>query len=76
MEHLNYDFGDEKSDDFDEDALRDCKLCERCIVYGESFEAKPDTTEWIEWKLTDESWEDWRNANPEQVKTMKQYLKL
>lgn len=81
MNHLDYDYGDEESDDFDEDEfdedeLRDCQLCERCIAHDDPFEAKPDVKEWIEWKLTDESWEDWRIENPQQVETMKQYLKL
>lgn len=33
----------------------------------EGFTPKPDTAEWIEWKLTDESWQQWRNENPEEV---------
>ena len=30
--------------------------CERCEKGQPPFEATPDTREWIEWKLTDESW--------------------
>jgi len=31
------------------------------------FEPKPDIQEWIDWKLTDESWSKWRAENPEWV---------
>ena len=39
--------------------------CDRCIDEQPPFEATPDTREWIEWKLTDESWAAWRDENPE-----------
>src|SRR5581483_5191352 len=35
--------------------------CERCANDQPPFEATPDTREWIEWKLTDESWAAWRD---------------
>ena len=41
--------------------------CERCLEGKEPFEHKPDTKEWIEWKLTDPSWQQWRDENPEEV---------
>jgi hypothetical protein len=41
--------------------------CERCAAEKEPFDAKPDTREWIEWKLTDASWQEWRDENPEEV---------
>ncbi len=31
------------------------------------FTPKPDTPEWMRWKLEDESWEAWRQANPDAV---------
>lgn len=31
------------------------------------FEATPDTPEWMRWKLTHESWQAWREENPEEV---------
>lgn len=49
-------------------------LCERCSAQGESFEAKPDHPDWIEWKLNHESWSDWRQENPDQVNEMKTQL--
>ena len=45
--------------------------CERCIAGQPPFEATPDTREWIEWKLTDESWGRWRDENPAAVSAMK-----
>ena len=45
--------------------------CERCAEGKSPFEATPDTREWIEWKLTDESWAAWRDENPEAVSAMK-----
>ena len=30
----------------------------------------PDTAEWTEWKLTDESWEQWRRENADLVAQM------
>lgn len=38
-------------------------LCERCQNEQEPFEPKPDVEEWIQWQLTDESWEKWRKDN-------------
>ena len=44
------------------------QLCERCAKRRKAFEPKPDTPEWINWKLTDESWGPWREENPEFVR--------
>lgn len=41
--------------------------CERCFDSGEPFAPKPDSPEWLEWKLTDTSWEEWRNEYPDEV---------
>lgn len=45
--------------------------CERCLAGEPPFEPKPDVPEWINWKLTDESWAEWRESNPEKVASMK-----
>lgn len=45
--------------------------CEQCAAGKPPFEAAPDTREWIEWKLTDESWGPWRDQNPVAVSAMK-----
>ena len=39
-------------------------LCEECRHGRLPFKPTLDTPEWIEWKLTDESWADWRKENP------------
>ena len=45
--------------------------CERCAEEDPPFEPTPDTREWIEHKLTDESWAQWRDENPEAVSAMR-----
>lgn len=47
------------------------QLCERCFNNDEEpFKATPDHPQWIEWKLTDESWQQWRDENPEWVSSL------
>jgi hypothetical protein len=41
------------------------QLCERCQRGEPPFVPTADTTEWLTHKLTDESWQRWRNENPE-----------
>lgn len=36
----------------------------------EQAQPKPDTDEWVRHMLTDESWEAWRDENPEKVKVL------
>lgn len=43
------------------------QLCQRCTDGRKPFLAKPDHPEWIDWKLTDESWAEWRAENPAEV---------
>ena len=45
--------------------------CERCAKEEEPFDPTPDVPEWINHKLTDESWEQWRKENPEEVERLK-----
>lgn len=42
-------------------------VCGRCDKNRPPYEPTPDTTEWLRWKLTDESWERWRQENPAAV---------
>ena len=44
--------------------------CPRCYAYKPPYTPKLDLPEWIEWKLTDESWQQWRDENPEEVASM------
>lgn len=60
-EHLEYDERDDKA----------IQLCPACRAGEKPYEPKPDTDEWVKWKLTHESWEQWRNENPELVTAMK-----
>lgn len=46
-------------------------LCTKCYQgNGDTFTPKPDTLEWMRWKLTDESWAEWRADNPDEVQRM------
>lgn len=48
------------------------QLCARCGPKVRTpFKAKPDVATWIEHKLTDESWQKWRNENPAEVAEMR-----
>jgi hypothetical protein len=40
------------------------QVCERCAGGQQPFDPVPDTAEWLNWKLTDESWAEWRRQNP------------
>lgn len=46
------------------------QLCSRCDDGKEAFDPTPDHPKWIKWKLTDPSWEEWRQENPEEVTKM------
>jgi len=46
------------------------EVCEQCANFREPFPIKPDTQEWIDHMLTDESWAEWRENNPKKVKEM------
>lgn len=59
--HLRYGY---LADDTD-DGLP--QRCERCLSGADPFTATPDVPEWINHKLTDPSWQRWRDENPEQV---------
>lgn len=47
-------------------------LCDRCLEGGDPFTPTPDTEEWINHKLTDESWGPWRKENPTEVADMQE----
>jgi len=55
----------------DEDNVVLSNVCEKCANSLEPFKPKPDTKEWIDHKLTDESWSKWREENPEEVEKLK-----
>lgn len=70
-EHLAMRFVDP---DVDEDEPCRGQLCEACAAEQPSYTPKPDHPEWINWKLTDESWEEWRQHNPQAVEAMRAAL--
>ncbi len=49
--------------------------CESCCKRRKNdFLPTPDHPDWVKHKLTDESWQQWRDENPEEVKKMKEWL--
>jgi len=51
------------------------RYCKRCIRHRAPYKPKPEHPDWIKWKLTDKSWEEWRKNNPEEVIKLKNSLK-
>jgi hypothetical protein len=49
-------------------------LCSNCFDGKPPFEPKPDVAEWIRHKLTDESWSEWREENPQEVTDLRNKL--
>ena len=45
--------------------------CERCAADADPFDRTPDTAEWINHMLSDESWGEWRAANPDEEAAMR-----
>lgn len=41
--------------------------CERCAKKQEPFPLTPEHPDWIQHKLTDPSWQQWRDENPEAI---------
>jgi|ERR1700722_803042 len=58
--HLHYDV---QEDEEGKIRIRGKQVCMRCLMGEESFEMKPDRKEWINWKMTDWSWAEWRKEN-------------
>jgi hypothetical protein len=48
--------------------------CERCSARRAPFGKTPEHPAWIEWKLTDPSWQTWRDENPSEVATYRALL--
>ena len=47
------------------------QLCERCLNDKEVFNIKPEHPDFINFILTDDSWEQWRQDNSDTIKTYK-----
>lgn len=51
------------------------QLCQHCADRRrKKLTPSPDHPDWIDWKLTDESWQQWRDENPEEVAKMREAL--
>jgi len=51
------------------------QLCLHCKQEDcEEFKPKPDVNEWLQHKLTDESWQAWRDENPRDVTKIKKFI--
>lgn len=48
--------------------------CDRCLNAEEPYEPKPDTPEWVNWKLTDPSWGAWRMDHMDEVQKLSEEL--
>jgi hypothetical protein len=49
--------------------------CPRCSQYKPPYaHPKPDLSEWMRHKLTDESWQEWRDGNPGEVEELARQL--
>ena len=44
--------------------------CERCVLGAEPFEPTKDVPEWVDFKLSDDSWAEWRRSHPNEVVAM------
>lgn len=42
--------------------------CPRCYRYRNPYKPKPDCKEWVDFKMTDPSWEEWRKFNQQGIK--------
>lgn len=47
------------------------QMCTRCVEDEPPFTPKPDTAEWENHMLSDDSWGRWRAENPERVAEMR-----
>lgn len=47
--------------------------CKSCASYRKTnYKPKPEHPDWITHKLTDESWQPWRDENPDAVQQLKE----
>lgn len=50
------------------------EVCDRCLKRKSPFPYKPEHPDWIKHLLTNESWEEWRKENKEEVDTLGELL--
>lgn len=54
----------------DEPHVEGEQRCDRCLCDEEPFTPTPERPEWIAHKLTDPSWQRWRDEHPDEVRAM------
>lgn len=51
--------------------------CKSCLRYSKKdYAPKPDHPDWITHKLTDDSWQEWREKHPDEVVEMRKAVKV
>ncbi len=70
MTGFKADGSDERCDHEGRCACEFKEVCERCAEGAEPFPYKPEHPRWVEHLLKDESWAEWREKNPEEVKAL------
>lgn len=56
--------------EYDERGDQAIQLCPACRENKKPYTPTPDTDEWVDWKLTHESWAQWRSENTAEVERM------
>lgn len=67
-------FGMDEMTDEQIDEADTNQICVACAAGQEPYPMKPDTLDWVSWKLNDESWQQWRDENPDEVAKMRERL--
>ncbi|MBU8834154.1 hypothetical protein [Mycolicibacterium goodii] len=75
-EHLTYNLDDAGSNGRRAGETPPGPFCEHCgpAEAGECFDPKPDLPVWINHKLTDPSWQQWRDENPDEVEELRKAI--
>jgi hypothetical protein len=68
LQYKEFNVEDAEANGYDPDGAF---VCERCEKSKEEFPYKPEHPEWVYHLLNHESWEEWRNNNPEKVAELK-----
>lgn len=50
------------------------RVCKNCLLDHKPCKPKPDHPDWLNHKLTDESWKEWREKYPDEVRAIKLQL--
>lgn len=65
------DGSDERCDHEDDCDCKYTQVCRRCSKGKPPFSYKPEHPKWIKHILKDESWEEWRKENSQEVEELK-----